>query len=80
MYDIYIYICIIIYIYRSVGTCWNPFVRDAMVSYNCPVPTVSIMSLPGWTFTAGVYYPPGFDASKLMPVKAGHVSQGGPRG
>jgi len=24
----------------------------------------------GWTFTAGVYYPPDFDASKLMPVKA----------
>jgi len=23
----------------------------------------------GWTFTAGVYYPPDFDATKLMPVK-----------
>lgn len=24
----------------------------------------------GWTFTAGVYYPPDFDATKLMPIKA----------
>jgi len=24
----------------------------------------------GWTMSAGVYYPPDFDASKLMPVKA----------
>lgn len=23
----------------------------------------------GWTFTAGLYYPPDFDASKLMPMK-----------
>eukprot|EP00927_Polykrikos_kofoidii_P063808 TRINITY_DN58716_c0_g1_i1.p1 TRINITY_DN58716_c0_g1~~TRINITY_DN58716_c0_g1_i1.p1 ORF type:complete len:424 (-),score=92.01 TRINITY_DN58716_c0_g1_i1:94-1365(-) len=24
----------------------------------------------GWTFTAGLYYPPDFDASKLLPLKA----------
>merc|ERR1719329_493839 len=26
-------------------------------------------SFVGWTFTAGLYYPPDFDQSKLMPVK-----------
>ena len=29
----------------------------------------------GWTFTAGVYYPPDFDASKLMPVKVAKTEQ-----
>lgn len=39
----------------------------------CPMnpPTLpSCKFCKGWTFTAGVYYPPDFDASKLMPVKA----------
>lgn len=30
----------------------------------------------GWTFTAGLYYPPDFDASKLIPLK--HLKPKGP--
>lgn len=31
----------------------------------------------GWTFTAGLYYPPDFDQSKLMPMK--HLKPKGPQ-
>lgn len=31
----------------------------------------------GWTFTAGLYYPPDFDQSKLMPLK--HLKPKGPQ-
>jgi len=31
----------------------------------------------GWTFTAGLYYPPDFDSSKLMPMK--HLKPKGPQ-